>query len=330
MYDLKRFYDYEKDFIESTGKHNIFPLSKQGVKLYTDKDSHFVHKYISGRKLDLYPNNGGFDSYGNLNSSISDSNYGQNILHENRYSDKIKENDLNNDHGENIKGLNISKVNNCYAININKNKNEMGKKIIKDVLLSQGNIEVKSDYKEFDSNLYKKERVRSQYIPNTRLYRSPDMKNSNSRLVSHQNNNSRSKSPSPKKENLLLYNHLPKIGNSLKNMENGFKKNGTSPINQANKKIFLSVFGSGSGKDVLNKETDQVEKELLKKQTKYEEILEEQLKNTFCENHNLAKIQNFPKQKKSLLTNIQTNRSFMGLKFNPFNYQFIDFKNKKK
>ena len=46
--------------------------------------------------------------------------------------------------------------------------------------------------------------------------------------------------------------------------------------------------------------------------------------------NNLAKIQNFPKQKKSLLSNIQTNRSFMGLKFNPFNYQFIDFKNKKK
>lgn len=304
MYDIKRFYDYEKDFIESTGKHNIFPLSNQGVKLYTDKDSHFVHKYITGRKLDLYPSyNNQYQHQGNFEEKSVNNFY---------YQQNIKSNEASNNNRYN---------NNGY--------NDFSTKIVKDVLHSQGNISSNNRYDFIDqTNINKKDRVKSQYIPNTRLYKSP-----NSRLNSENNNHSRSKSksPSPKKENLLLYNHLPKIGDSLKNMENGIKKNGTSPINQVNKKIFLSVFGSGSlNKQSINKNTEQVEKELLEKQHKYEKILENQLKNTFCEENNLAKIQNFPKQKKSLLSNIQTNRSFMGLKFNPFNYQFIDFKNKKK
>ena len=53
MYNISNLYNYEKDPSIKYSRHNIHSLTNKGLDEYTNKDSYFVHKYITGRRLDM-------------------------------------------------------------------------------------------------------------------------------------------------------------------------------------------------------------------------------------------------------------------------------------
>ena len=292
MYNIAKLYTYEKEtFMNSSGKYNIHSLTTDGLSDYTGKDSYFVHKFLTGKKLDML-------------NKCSDSNDSNILVNNEEKKEKVEE-------------LNEVLFEENQPI-------EPKSKAIK--LLTEND---KNKDKEKPNKFYYSRGV------STRLYNIN--KNSLNQQTLEQLKEQKLKNLIKKeKENYFIYSKLPKLVNTSQKLNDNLNpkiekvdSTGATKLKQSLHTIDSQTIKYAKCLNSMdNGSESQLNKNCIKSQFKIETEIKKQLDGDYCVRNNLPKISSL-KNHSIVDVKIASPGKFMGVKYDPTNYQYNNFNKKK-
>lgn len=298
MYHVDKLYSFEKEPIDKTRQFNIYSLNKHGIDQYTAFDSYFVHKYITGNKLDIIDPKRNMDLQ--KNSSIKDLPNARYSLNAQEINPKTIDINNNTD-SNNFKSTGIhNKGNKSFNYSQNKQPYKISNRLYNQSKIDSLKLQnydsryklapkIKPKFPEKEFTYFNAPKIirSSQYIKKNNDYTIQKEKDGSSKLI---------------KNKSAIANYAQRLIFS---------------VNSLNNKELTDLY-----------DTNKFKKECDGENQKIASMLENQLRDTYCKGNNIPKMSEF-KNKNLVSKDYPSTKRYMGLKYDPSNYQPQNFHKKR-